>query len=238
MATATDADPAPLARMVDDLEGLSPEDAAAHLTNFVHEANYYLDIYISGFLAAPEFDAVVRAISDCNAKIIVVAETALGPRMNAMLNLFETSGAHVYRRAPDLGTEWSGRVLIVRDRYQALFLEPVDASDPSSFRGQSIYDANIARAFWKVLKNFWNEQDDRATVISSASSPLASDDSLRLGASYSNAAGALSRRDLGALSTNSAPAPPSSDTQFPSGGTVHTLTLNQIEELVEKRFVS
>ena len=33
VATATHADPAPLARMVDDLDGLSPEDAAAHLTN-------------------------------------------------------------------------------------------------------------------------------------------------------------------------------------------------------------
>ena len=128
-------------------------------------------------------------------------------------------------------------MLAVRDRYRALFLELVDVSDPSCFRGQSIHDANVARAFWKVLKNFWNEQDDRATVISSASSPLASDDSLRLGASYSDAAGALSRRDLGALSTNSAPAPPSSDTQFPSGGTIHTLTLDQIEALVEKRIV-
>ena len=32
----------------------------------------------------------------------------------------------VYWRAPDLFTEWSGRVLAVRDRYRALFLELVD----------------------------------------------------------------------------------------------------------------
>ena len=95
VATATHADPAPLARMVDDLDGLSPEDAAAHLTNFVHEANQYLDIYISGFLVGPEFDAVVRAISECKAKVIDFAETTLGPRMNAMLNLLEASGVHV-----------------------------------------------------------------------------------------------------------------------------------------------